>query len=339
MQYRRLGATGVQVSALAFGAGPVPALMTADAPDRQRETVRHAIDCGINWFDTAATYGDGASERTLGAAFAKLGAIDAFHAGELHLATKVRLSEADLADIPAAVSKSFSGSLARLGLSRVTLLQLHNSVTRNRNDEPTSITPEDVLGPGGVLEGFERLREEGRVLHFGLTGIGAPEALREVIESGHFATVQTPYHILNPTAGSPAPPGFDETDYGQIIADCARRDMGVFAIRVYAGGALAQAPPSAHTLKTKFFPLALYERDLARAKQLAEQLPAGISPASASLRFVLGDARVASAILGFSSPEQIDDALASLAAGPLSRFSTLGLAKFFYAAMERFGSE
>jgi aryl-alcohol dehydrogenase-like predicted oxidoreductase len=150
------------------------------------------------------------------------------------------------------------------------------------------------------------------VAQFGLTGIGSPDSLREVLTSRQFATIQTPYHILNPTAGQPAPDGFDETDFGQTIADCQRLDVGVLAIRVYAGGALAGQPPSAHTLKTKFFPLPLYERDLARAARLKEQLGDTLSPASASLRFVLGDQRVGSAILGFSSPEQIDAAVADL---------------------------
>lgn len=248
MQFRRLGATDIQVSALAFGAGPVPALMTTDAPVRQRETVRRALEAGVNWFDSAATYGEGASERMLGAAFRDLGALEAIAAGKLHVATKVRLTDADLADIPAAVRASFSGSLARLGLPRVTLLQLHNSITTRRGDEPTSITPADVLGPHGVLEALHGLRDEGLIGHLGLTGIGTPAALREVIESGQFAAMQTPYHILNPSGGRVMPPGFSETDFGQIIADCARQKMGVFAIRVYAGGALAGQMPSAYTL-------------------------------------------------------------------------------------------
>jgi aryl-alcohol dehydrogenase-like predicted oxidoreductase len=318
MIYRRLGETEISISALAFGAGPVPALMTGDAHGAQRAVLRGAIEAGINWFDTAATYGDGASERMLGAALWDLDVMERVAAGELHIATKVRLTEADLTDIPAAVRRSLEGSFDRLGFARwgrprVTLLQLHNSVTPKRNDEPTSITPADVLGPRGVLEAFRRLRDEGLALHLGLTGIGHPDSLRKVIASGEFTAIQTPYHILNPTAGQPPPPGFDETDYGQIIADCQRHGVGVLAIRVYAGGALAEQPPSAHTYKTNFFPLALYERDCARAAKLRETLPEGVSPTSASLRFVLGDHRVASAIIGFGSAEQIDAALADLA--------------------------
>lgn len=316
MQYRPLGNTGVMVSALAFGAGPVPALLTADS-NLQRVTLARAIAAGVNWFDTAATYGEGASERMLGAALQELDAMEAIASGRMHVATKVRLTEDDLADIPAAARKSLEGSLKRLGLPHVTLLQLHNSVTRRREDQPTSITPQDVLGPGGVLEAFEQLRDLGLATHFGLTGIGDPESLGEVLSSGRFVSMQVPYHLLNPTAGRPAPPGFQETDHGQIIDACRRWQVAVLAIRVFAAGALAQQPPSAHTRKTRFFPLDLYERDLARAAAWRDALPPGISPASASLRFVLGDARVASAILGFSAPHQVDEALACLEAGPL----------------------
>jgi len=79
--------------------------------------------------------------------------------------------------------------------------------------------------------------------------------------------------------------------------------MGVFAIRVFAGGALLGQEPSAHTLKTPFFPLALYLRD----RERAERLSGGGSLKEEALRFVLDDARVHSAILGFGSAEQLEE--------------------------------
>src|SRR5438128_1117638 len=148
MDYRPLGTTGIQISAIAFGAGPVPALLTKpDQQDKQIDAVHCALENGINWFDTAATYGDGRSESFLGAALRELRAAD-----QVHVATKVRLLAPDLDNIGAAVGTSFAGSLARLGIPRVTLLQVHNSITARRGDLPTSITPRDVLGPGGMLE-------------------------------------------------------------------------------------------------------------------------------------------------------------------------------------------
>src|SRR4051794_35235710 len=99
MEYRPLGTTGLRISALSFGAGPVPALLTRPGQeDRQRQTIQQALDAGVNWFDTAATYGAGQSEAALGAALHTLGA-----AGQVHLATKVRLLPEHLEDIPTAL--------------------------------------------------------------------------------------------------------------------------------------------------------------------------------------------------------------------------------------------
>jgi aryl-alcohol dehydrogenase-like predicted oxidoreductase len=312
MQYRPLGRTGIQVSALSFGAGPVPAVMTAGDPDRQRAVVARALEAGINWFDTAAGYGAGESERALGRALRELTA-----ASRVHVATKVRLGNADLGDIPAAVRRCVAGSLQRLGLARVTLLQLHNSVTMQRGDEPTSITPDDVLGPHGVLAAFNQLQRDGIVAHLGLTALGQPAALRTVLESGAFSTIQIPFNLLNPSAGAVVSERFPEANYGNLIADCRRREIGVFAIRVFAGGALVGQPPSAHTLQTKFFPLDLYQRDVQRTARLRDALSGRMELADAALRFVLGHAGVSSALIGFSEPSQIDAAARAMVQGPL----------------------
>jgi aryl-alcohol dehydrogenase-like predicted oxidoreductase len=196
------------------------------------------------------------------------------------------------------------------------LLQLHNSITQERGDEPTSITPRDVLGPGGIAESFERLQFEGAALHLGLTGMGQPAALREVIGSGRFASVQVPYHLLNPTAGWEFRGRGVTPDYGNIISDCARQGMGVLAIRVFAGGALLGNPPSPHTFKTPFFPLALYQRDRARAEQLSNILGQRTPLAGPAVHFALAHPFVSSALIGFGSVAEIDAALQALDAAP-----------------------
>ncbi len=312
MKYRPLGKTGIQISVIAFGAGPISTLMVGDDSDRQRIVVANAIDAGINWFDTAATYGDGQSERSLGQALAELDA-----AARVHVATKVRLMPTDLDDIGGAVRRSVARSLERLGLPRVTLLQLHNSITQRRGDEPTSVTPEDVLGRDGIAATFRELRAEGLVQHLGLTGIGNPAALREVIGSGNFAAMQVPYHLLNPTAGRDLGDGFPETNYGNIVGACADADMGVLAIRVLAGGALAGNSPSPHTLKTPFFPLALYERDRARAERLREWLGPQRRLPTEAIRFALAHPAVSAALIGFGETWQIDEALTALTPDPV----------------------
>jgi aryl-alcohol dehydrogenase-like predicted oxidoreductase len=329
MQYRPLGNTGIDVSTIAFGAGPVPELMTESDASSQAEVVRRAVDAGINWFDTAATYGDGRSEANLGEAFRQTGL-----AGSVHIATKVRFMPEHLAAIEAHVRDSFAGSLRRLGVDRVTLLQVHNSITAGRGDEPTSITPSDVLGKGGVLEAFEKLRRDGVVDHLGITGLGQPAALRQVIGSGAFATMQIPYNVLNQTAGR-STPSCMETDYGNVIADAAARDMGVFAIRVFAGGALLGQAPSKHTYRTQFFPLDLYERDSGRAASLQGLLGPGLPVPDAALRFVLSHPNIHSAIVGFGRPEHIEEAVRAAAAGPLPDELAQRLQEFGDAAVRR----
>lgn len=305
MHSRSLGDSGLLVSAVAFGAGPIAGLMTGDDRALQLAVVRRAIDSGIRWFDTAATYGQGASERNLGAVLEQLGADDV-----VQVATKVRLEGADLDDIPAAIRRSVDLSRQRLSAVPITLLQLHNSVTVRRDDEPTSLTPDDVLRPGGVLETFERLRDEGLVRAIGLTGIGQAEPLREVICRGRFQTLQTPYSLVNPSAGQDMPADFAETNYGNVIRDCHEKRMGVFAIRVLAGGALAGRAPSPYTLVTRFFPLDLYQRDQQRAVRLAADLAvSGKSLTQAALQFALAHPAISAAIVGFGTPEQVDEAV------------------------------
>ena len=319
LKYRSLGKTGILVSEIAFGAGPVPELMTGNDSAKQLRAVAGAIELGVNWFDTAATYGDGRSESNLGSTLQRLGSPK-----QVHIATKVRLRAEDLSDIPGAVHRSFHESLKRLRVERVTLLQLHNSITNCRDEEPTSISPHDVLAENGVIEAFESLRQQGLVLCLGITGIGQPDAIKQVIRSGRLDTMQTPFHMLNPSAGQELPghdkpnayarelatspdqqSEFTETNYGNIIGAANEAKMGVFAIRVFAGGALLGAPPSAHTYKTKFFPLDLYERDRRKAALLEDSSAPSIK--QRALRFVLQHPCISSAIIGISSLEQLDE--------------------------------
>jgi len=131
------------------------------------------------------------------------------------------------------------------------------------------------------------------------------------------STIQVPYNVLNPSAGREMPEGFPEVNYGNVIADCAEQQMGVMAIRVYAGGALANQLPSRHTRQTRFFPLDLYERDQQRAERLAGRLQTGLDIKEVALRYVLGHPQISSAIIGFSEPGHVQDAVEYLAAGPL----------------------
>ncbi len=312
MQHRMLGATGFAVSQLALGAGPVAELLTGSNEAAQRAVLAEALRLGVNWIDTAATYGDGASERQLGQALHALDALD-----HVHIATKVRLLPDQLSDVGSAIRASVAESLRRLGTPRVSLLQLHNAVTSERGAIPTSVTPEDVLRAGGIADRLEELRQAGLVRWLGWTGIGDPASLQAIAAANRFDTLQIPYSLANPTAAHAPPSSYRELNHGQVLETSARQQVGVFAIRVLAGGALAGQPPSAYTHKTKFFPLELYRRDELRARRLAELLPAGMSIREAALRFPLNHPGVSSVIVGLATVEQARETAELVARGPL----------------------
>src|SRR5262245_24248578 len=119
--------------------------MTGADIDAQLATVKRALDAGINWFDTAPGYGQGQSETNLGRVLSELDAAD-----RVHIATKVRIPLETLDNLGDYVRRSVEASLLLLGVSRLTLLQLHNGITVRRGDEPSSITPDDILGRYGV---------------------------------------------------------------------------------------------------------------------------------------------------------------------------------------------
>lgn len=306
MQYRIAGRTGLSISRLSFGTGPVSGLMTGANTALQTAVVSHALELGINWFDTAPGYGDGTSEQNLGSVLESLRPVS-----PVHLATKVRLLTDSATDFRSQILLSVERSLKRLRAASITLLQLHNGITTCRHDEPFSLSVQDVLGDGCVASVFRELQQQGVIRAIGLTGTGTAEALHEVIRSEQFDMIQLPYNLLNPSAGQVMRSDFPETNYGNILEDCLQTRMGVLAIRVYAGGAILGAPPSAHTFKTPFFPLDLYQRDTRMAAELQQRTPE-VPLRQQALRFALAHPAVHSAIIGFGAVGHLDEAAESL---------------------------
>ena len=108
METRVYGRTGMEISILGFGCGAVGGLMVRGASADQEKAIGRALDAGINYFDTAVQYGNGASETNLGRAWKTLNPAGAF------VGTKVRIPPADFGRIAEAVTESLDGSLARL---------------------------------------------------------------------------------------------------------------------------------------------------------------------------------------------------------------------------------
>ena len=114
MQKRKLGRTGLDVSLLAFGCGAVGGLMTKGDPADQMRAVRRALELGVNFFDTAPLYGNGASETNVGRIFNEL-------KPDVVLGTKVNVLPEDKGNIRAAIERSIEESLKRLQRDHVDL--------------------------------------------------------------------------------------------------------------------------------------------------------------------------------------------------------------------------
>jgi aryl-alcohol dehydrogenase-like predicted oxidoreductase len=276
-------------------------------------TVARAIELGVNYFDTAPLYGDGQSEVNIGAVLREL-------RGEVLVGTKVRLAPAEMGRIEAAVIESVEASLRRLGRERVDLIQLHNAFTAQARPDAALMTVSD-LGP--VLRAFESLGRQGKVRFWGITALGETEPLHQVVTAGGFHTIQTPYNLLNPTAGMPAPPGFPFQDYRQLIDRAGALGMGAIAIRILAGGALSGTSDRHPTAARSVTPIASateYAEDVARARRFACLIEDGTvgSLVEAAIRFAVSKPEVSTALIGISSPEQLERAVDYANRGPLS---------------------
>ncbi len=312
MKYRALGSTGLQVSELGFGCGSIGGLLVRGEYPLMRKTVARALELGITYFDTASIYGNGQSEANLGAILRELRA-------DPVVGTKVRLKPADLDRTEAAVAESVEASLRRLGRERVDVIHFHNPFLPQPGRDETGVTPRHF---SAVLRAFETLGRQGKTRIWGITGLGETALLHQVVAAGGFHTIQTLYHLLNASAGRPVAPGFPFQDYGQLIDRAAGKRMGVIAIRIMAGGALSgtaeRHPVAARTVN----PIATeldYAADVARARRLAFLVEEGIagSLVEAAIRFAVSKPEVSTAMIGISSLEQLEQAVACVNRGPL----------------------
>ncbi len=128
------------------------------------------------------------------------------------------------------------------------------------------------------------------------------------MRSQEFATIQAPVHFLNPSALRETPSEFCDPDFGGFLRTAHEMGMGIFAIRVFAAGALLGAEPSPHTFKTPFFPLDLYRRDEARVRLLTENSGSLSRIREHGLRYVVSLPEITSAIIGFGQVNHVEQA-------------------------------
>jgi aryl-alcohol dehydrogenase-like predicted oxidoreductase len=311
MEHRVLGKSGLRLSLLGFGCGAVGGLMVRGSPADQERAVARAIELGTNYFDTAAMYGQGQSERNLGRVLKSL-------KPDVLVGTKVRVPPEEKGRIGAAIAASLEASLGRLQLDHVDLFQLHNHITLSGQDD--ALTPAQVLGE--AVPAFERLQRDGKTRFLGITAVGDTEALEQVVEAGAFDSAQVPYNMLNPSAGAIVAAGYPAHDYQNLFARIGRAQMGVIAIRVLAAGALSGTEDRHPLGSPAVEPIASgrdYKTDVERARRLEPLLREGhaASLVEAAIRFVIAHPAVTTTLVGYSTLDQLEYAAAAVAKGPL----------------------
>lgn len=313
MNYRPLGQTGLQVSALGFGCGAIGGLLVRGDYPTMRQTVARAIELGINYFDTASLYGNGQSEVNLGAVLRELGA-------DLLVGTKARITRPEeLMPIEQTIIQSVEGSLRRLGRDVIDLIQFHNSLGSERNLARSLVTATDLEA---VIAAFQKLQQQGKIRYWGITGLGETPALQQVLSQSNIHSVQCCYNLLNPSAGMPVSADFPFQDYGQFLDTAAARQIGVIAIRVLAGGALSGVLERHPVAAREVNPIAssmAYVDDVKRAQQLTWLIGEGhvTSLVEAAIRFVISNPAVSTALVGISTPEQLEQAVTYVNRGAL----------------------
>lgn len=312
MNYRPLGSTGLEVSALGFGCGAVGGLLVRGDRAEQLRTVARAVELGINYFDTAALYGNGQSETNLGAVLAELGV-------DVIVGTKVRLQPADLDNIEQAITRSVETSLLRLRRETIDLMQLHNLVTAQRQPDKPSVT---VANVHTAMQTFEKLHRQGKLQHWGWNGLGETSALHEAL-TANAHTIQICFNLLNPSAGRSVPAAFPFQNYDQLITQAAAKGLGVIAIRILAGGALSGSTARHANAMPVVDPIASYD-DYAADVALAQRFNFLVNEGHASslieaaIRFTLSQPGISTALVGISTFAHLEVAAAAANKGPLS---------------------
>lgn len=304
MDYIKLGNTGLDISPIAIGA------MTYGDPQRghpvwslpeneSRRLIRHALDKGINFFDTANMYSQGSSEEILGRALK-----DFANRDDMVIATKLRhpmrpgpngkgLSRK-------AIMTEIDHSLRRLGTDYVDLYQIH------RNDPSTPLEE--------TLEALHDIVKAGKVRYLGASSMHAWEfskALHMQQANGwaHFVSMQNHYNLLA------------REEEREMLPLCLDEGVGTVVWSPLARGRLARPWDAAKaTTRSGNDPFAdmLYTGLTARSDKaiieavgtVSNQL--GVSRAQVALAWLRRNPVVSAPLVGASSTDQIDEAIQSL---------------------------
>jgi predicted aldo/keto reductase-like oxidoreductase len=208
MQRTVLGRTGLEAYRLGFGGIPIQRVGEADAV----ETVRHALQQGVDFIDTSRAYTT--SERRIGMALKEFENEDADKAHRVLLASKSQAKTAS------AARADLETSLQELDRDFIHLCQCHYVGSEEEYEK--------VTGPGGALEALRGAKEEGLIGHIGVTSHNL-DVLERAVDGGLFDTIMVCFSFLEPQAKR------------RLIPKALVQDIGVLAMKPFSGGVIEDA--------------------------------------------------------------------------------------------------
>lgn len=323
MEMRKLGGLW-PVSALTLGGGGLGQLWGATDRDEAVATARLAVERGITLIDLAPQYGKGEAEAVIGAAFE--GRLPA----GIRVTTKCLVGALGPKEMHERLEKSLRRSLATLKLETVDLFFLHSNIhpagyvyARDSDSQARWAVPWPLYLEA-VIPAMEKLRAQGLLADWGITGTGLPRSIMDALKhESKPAVVQAVANLLD-SAGDmrryeePAEPR-------NIIRTAKNNGVGVMGIRAVQAGALTAAidrPLGEDSAETRNY------RKAAPFRALAAEL--GEDPALLAHRYALGLDGVDTLVLGVKNRRELADVLDAEAKGPLAseivqRIDALGL--------------
>jgi len=302
MNTRPLGKSGIRVSEIGFGAWAIGGGMWGGKRDDDaRASLERARERGVTLLDTALVYGDGHSERLIGA-FKK-------QHPEMVVATKVPPKAMQWPAHPGSDLERFfpsawireccERSLRNLGLERIDLLQLHVWADAWTDRDEWYAT-------------MVALRDEGKIGAIGLSiNSHDPQSAVRVVASGRVDALQVFYNI------------FDQSPEDALFPACLEHHVGVLARVPFDEGSLTGKlradtvfPPG--DFRTDYFGGPLLAETVRRVESLRPIVESAASSlARGALRYCLSHPAVSSVIPGMRSPAQVDENTAASPDGPL----------------------
>lgn len=292
---RQLGRTGMALSRIGLGTSAIGGSnwaygWGAQEDDASLRTVRHAIDRGINWIDTAAAYGQGHAETLLGQALAQVP-----RSARPYVFTKGGLrtegGQTRARGQPEALRRELEASLRRLRTDCIDLYQMHWPATDG--------TPLEVYWQ--ALLDFQR---EGKVRAVGLSNHSLAQ-LQAAEAIGHVDSVQPPFSAIVRDSAADLLPWCAEQHTGVIVYSPMQSGL--------LSGAFTQARVAAlpaddwRTRDAQFQPPGL-QANLALADALASIAERhGTTAGTIAIAWTLAWPGVTGAMVGARSPAQIDD--------------------------------